>query len=740
MRSPLLEVALLGVIIRESEVSGVLSDPQTPAACYRFASISVDAARQTVHVAGKTVDLEPKVFRLLIFLIENRQRVVSKDELVDSVWNGVAVTDNALTRSMVKLRRALGDDARQSRYIETIPTVGYRFVAELLAGDPAPLAPVNSLEESPIVPPKPRWVPWAIVAAGFVVLTLGVLLFRQYAGNLSSPPSRPLLQPRQLTSGTALDAQPSLSPAGAEVAYVSDRTGQLELFVRQLLTGSEDVQVTHKSGGSVNPAWSSDGKFIAYHDLGRGGIWVVPYLGGMPRQISTFGSMPAWSADGKWIAYRSAASVSMATGDIMPSAESTIWVVPASGGTPRQVTSTGAVPGKHTTPAWSHDGRLIAFASYLPKTATTTLWAVEVQNGVHRRLADESLDCMWPRFLPQGEVLAGCEEQGQFTIRKFKGLKSQGETLVMLGLASPNGMSLAADGKSIAWSTAAIAGQLWSVSIDPGTGLPLGAAERLTQNSELRNTTPTISPDGQQVAYWARHRGVLNNLVLLSLRTGEARVLASDPADFYFAGWLSSGGVLAYPSYIGGKGSMVCLTITGGTTKKLAALPSGAELPRLSPDGREVAYQRESDAVMNVWKMDVATGKETQLTFDREGAGMGVWSQDGTLLSLQLSRGRSTQVGVISTLGGKVEQVTREDGYAWPFSFLPGNDRVSYTAMRQGTWNVYWTSRTTGRTERITDFRSLAALVFYPAWSPRGDRVVFEHGMNQSNIFFARIP
>ena len=723
------------------EVSRVLSDPQTPAACYRFSNIHVDAARQIVRVDGKAVDLEPKVFRLLIFLIENRHRVISKDELVDSVWNGVAVTDNALTRSMVKLRRALGDDARQSRYIETIPTVGYRFVAELLTDGPAPAAPVIPPEESPMSPPTVRRVLWAIAGASLlVVLAVAALLVRQWAGEPSSMRDRVLLQPRQLTTGTGLDAQPSLSPAGAEVVYVSDRTGQLELFVRQLLTGSEDVQVTHKSGGSVNPAWSGDGKFIAYHDLARGGVWVVPYLGGMPRQISTFGSMPAWSADGHWIAFRSAGSVSMATGDIMPSAESTIWVVPASGGTPRQVSSAAKVPGKHTTPSWSPDGRSIAFASYVPKTATTTLWAVEVESGVHRRLADESEDCMWPRFLPQGEVLAGCEEQGQFSIRKFKGSKRSGEMLVMLGLASPNGISLAADGKSIAWSTAAIAGQLWSVSIDPGTGFPRGPAERLTQNSELRNTTPAISPDGLQVAYWARHRGVLNNLALLSLGTGETRVLASDPADFYFATWLSPGNFLAYPSYRGSKGSMVSLSLAGGTTKKLASLPPGAELPRLSPDGREVAYQRESNAVMNVWKMDVATGKETQLTFDREGAGVGAWSQDGTLLSIQLSRGRSTHVGVISAHGGAVEQVTKEEGFAWPFSFLPGSDRISYTAMRGGAWNVYWTSRTTGHTERITNFHSLAALVFYPAWSPRGDRVVFEHGMNQSNIFYARIP
>lgn len=716
-------------------------DTPTPAARYRFSAITVDAGRQVVQLDGRTIDLEPKVFRLLIFLIENRHRVVTKDELVAEVWDGVAVTDSALTRSVVKLRRALGDDAKQPRYIGTIPTVGYRFLAELLPADPPQPAESIPVEEPVPEPQRKTYRKWLLPAAGLIlILALAVWLLRDWAAKSSLSANRVLLQPRQLTTGAGLDAQPSLSPTGAEVVYVSDRSGQLELFVRQLLTGSQDVQITHNSGGTVHPAWSGDGKFIAYHDLTRGGIWVVPYLGGAARQISSFGSMPAFSADGKWIAYRSAGAVNMTTGDIMPSAESTIWIVPAAGGSPRQVTSTNSVPGKHTTPAWSPDGRSIAFASYLPNTFGTSLWAVNLEDGTYRRLADASQDCMWPRFLPRDEVLAACEEQGQFAIRKFHRSAGKGEPLVLLGLASPNGMSLSADGKSIAWSTASSAAQLWSMPVDPASGLPRGPAERLTRNSELRNTTPTISPDGMQLAYWARHRGVLNNLMLLSLQTGDERVLASDPADFYFATWLESGNALSYASHRGANGSLVSLALPAGTTKPIATLPAGAELPRLSPNGRTVAFQRETGGVMNVWKLDIATAAQTQLTFDREGAGVGAWSHDGTLLSIQLRRGRSTQIGVIASHGGAVQQLTREDGYAWPFSFLPGNDRISYTALRGGAWNVYWTSRSTGRTERITSFPSLAALVFYPAWSPRGDRVVFEHGMHQGNIFFARLP
>src|SRR5215471_13685951 len=98
---------------------------------YQFDSVEVRPAACEVLRDGKAVALEPKAFRVLLYLIENRDRAVSKDELIRAVWQGAAVTDNALTRIVAQLRRELGDDARQPRYIQTLPTLGYRFVAGL---------------------------------------------------------------------------------------------------------------------------------------------------------------------------------------------------------------------------------------------------------------------------------------------------------------------------------------------------------------------------------------------------------------------------------------------------------------------------------------------------------------------------------------------------------------------------------------------------------------------------------
>lgn len=259
--------------MRESqtwEVIGLTSAPRE-FTVYRFGGVMVDVGRQLVSVCGKQVALEPKVFRLLVILIENHQRVVEKEELFDSVWHGAAVTDNALTRSMVKLRQALGDDARCARYIETIPKVGYRFVAELTVEAQTDKADASAIvEESPAAQIPSRRRRFLIFALGLMALVVAPV------AGLRLWKDRPLatqvrLQPRQLTSSTGLATQPALSPSGSEVAYCSDRAGQLELFVRQIAPGGREVQVTFDSGGSINPAWSRDGREIAYHSLARGG-------------------------------------------------------------------------------------------------------------------------------------------------------------------------------------------------------------------------------------------------------------------------------------------------------------------------------------------------------------------------------------------------------------------------------------------------------------------------------------
>ena len=98
---------------------------------YRFAGCELDAGRRELRREGRAVPVQPKVLDLVLFLLENRDRAVSKDEIQDVVWAGTIVTETALTRAIMKARKALGDDPERQAVIRTVQRHGYRFVAEL---------------------------------------------------------------------------------------------------------------------------------------------------------------------------------------------------------------------------------------------------------------------------------------------------------------------------------------------------------------------------------------------------------------------------------------------------------------------------------------------------------------------------------------------------------------------------------------------------------------------------------
>ncbi len=103
---------------------------------YRFETFEVDEARFGLFRSGAPILLEPKAFRLLLFLAKNPGRVVRKQELLNTIWLDTAVGENSLTRSIALLRKALDDSSREPRFIETVPTVGYRFLAEVTIAEP----------------------------------------------------------------------------------------------------------------------------------------------------------------------------------------------------------------------------------------------------------------------------------------------------------------------------------------------------------------------------------------------------------------------------------------------------------------------------------------------------------------------------------------------------------------------------------------------------------------------------
>ncbi|HWZ37516.1 MAG TPA: tetratricopeptide repeat protein [Bradyrhizobium sp.] len=119
---------------------------------YLFEDYAFDTDRRELHRGADVVSVAPQVFDLLDYLIRNRERVVSKDDLIDAIWNGRSVSDAALTTRLNVARSVIGDTGEEQRLIKTLPRKGFRFVGQVVETQGPAGAPVadNSIE-----PPRP---------------------------------------------------------------------------------------------------------------------------------------------------------------------------------------------------------------------------------------------------------------------------------------------------------------------------------------------------------------------------------------------------------------------------------------------------------------------------------------------------------------------------------------------------------------------------------------------------------
>ena len=127
---------------------------------YRFDRFELDLAAVELRADGEVVKLERQVFGLLAFLLENRERLVSKDEIIEKVWDGRIVTDAAVASRVKSARQALGDDGKSQQFIKTIHGQGYRFVAQAKAlRNPAAAHRCGARGQRRILSGRPRAAP-----------------------------------------------------------------------------------------------------------------------------------------------------------------------------------------------------------------------------------------------------------------------------------------------------------------------------------------------------------------------------------------------------------------------------------------------------------------------------------------------------------------------------------------------------------------------------------------------------
>jgi len=113
---------------------------------YYFADFELDVADEALRRTGENLNISHRMFQVLLLLLEHQGETVNKEDFFEKVWDGNFVEDNNLTVTVTGLRKILGDDAKQARFIKNIPRKGYRFVADVTSGyEPARNKPNDSL-------------------------------------------------------------------------------------------------------------------------------------------------------------------------------------------------------------------------------------------------------------------------------------------------------------------------------------------------------------------------------------------------------------------------------------------------------------------------------------------------------------------------------------------------------------------------------------------------------------------
>jgi eukaryotic-like serine/threonine-protein kinase len=541
----------------------------------------------------------------------------------------------------------------------------------------------------------------------------------------------------QITTWPGLDIYPALSPDGNSIAYSSDHGGSFEIYVKPLTPGAREIQLTSDGDQNFEPAWSPDGKLIAYYSKNRGGIWRVPASGGVAYQLTEFGSRPAWSPDGALIAFQSYPLTDLDAISVGVTPPSTLWVVSSQSGEPTPITQVGNPPGGHGAPAWSPDGKRIAFVAY--DGAKAGIWSASARGGDLRRMGPDSKWVYDPIYSPDGKNIyyGAVSELGNFVLFKLRLIPTSDEPVEIADTGSVRikHLTISADGRKIAYSAPTMAGNLWSVPISPSSGGATGAPAPLTQEASYRKGLPLFSPDGKRIAYVEFRGGSNEDIWVVDADGKNPTQLSTNPANNWAPSWFPEGDRLAFQSNRQGKDGIWSIAPKSGREKLLVDPGQAIGFPRLSPDGKQIAFNSSKSGTLNIWTVPTEGGPPKQLTFDKESMGFPSWSPDGKFIALNLKRGEDTHVAIIPSSGGTPTQLTHDRGQSWPHSWSPEGDKIAFAGFRDGFWNVWWVSRNGGTQKRITNFSKLNEYVRYPAWSPLGNQIVFEYAETKSNIW-----
>jgi Tol biopolymer transport system component/DNA-binding winged helix-turn-helix (wHTH) protein len=611
---------------------------------FRFSDLEVDESELRVTRGEQALEIEPKAFRVLLYLIKHAGHLVSKSELIEAVWGETAVTDNSLTRAIALLRRVLEDDPRQPQFIETVSTAGYRFICPVETTDSAksstqvaddvPISGATQELQKVLTPAsnatnsrswlRHRRRRWLAAAAALVATGIAVSWWEWW-----SRPAAPYV-----TSIEAIthDRQPKICPltdgarvyftAWPKLAQVSTAGGESSVIATPFEWNWANDIAPDKSSLLVEEAqWYKPSP-----------LWIVPLPGGAPHRLGSLSADYAtWAPDGSQILFVKGAE---------------IWAANPDGSQARKLL---AAAGIAYNPRISSDGERIRFSvSEKPFTGglafgdrhAGTLWEANRDgSGAHQLLpgwqehpgqvaGSWNLDGGQYVFSArsrkgQYDLWLTTERSGWFPHRRAAPVQlTRGPLAFSYPVFSPDGRTIFAVGEDRHCEL---------MRLDPATH------QAATYLSGISATEEAFSADGQWVTYitWP-------DFVLWRSRTdGSGRLqLTPRSGSAGFPRWSPDGKRIAFQWSDAGKPTkLAVISREGGAPEEM--IPESEDNheqtdPTWSPDGEQIIFARdstESSTVrMELLRVDLRSRKVVPVP-GSEGLYSPRWSPDGRYLA-----------------------------------------------------------------------------------------------------------
>jgi len=531
---------------------------------FRFGLFELSEREGELRKNGVRIKLQEHPLSVLIELVSNAGRLVTREELQQKLWPADTFVDFdvGVNTAIRKLRHALGDEADNPRFIETQSRRGYRFVAPVTE---CGAAPESITKDTLLVPPKAvegsqsgtdhedrnakrHWY-WGLAtscALALVIYGAGVTWRLTNA-------TQPLAIEQRITANPpeAPITAAAVSTDGKFVAY-SDSTG---VYIRHIDTGETRPLQLPKGFEAVPTSWFPDGTHLLLSageaSQGNPNLWKVSILGGGPQKLMDNASGGAVSPDGSKIAF--------SRGDAVGLPE--IWVVDSDGSRLHRIaeanipeasvavgygTTNQPIAGLYLSGvAWSPDGRRVAYvrrfeaANSNPLTVKHSLETVDVNGGMPKVLKISAQLLPVVRWAVDGRVLYAYrddpaserEDSGVWSVRvNQKSGEPEGKALqVTKGVGRIGGLSVTADGRRlILWRGNAFP-QVFLTEIDAETGR-FKTPRRLSLDNSANNAY-AWTPDSRAVLFSSNRSGT-NNLYRQAIDQGVPEELVEGRGMF----------------------------------------------------------------------------------------------------------------------------------------------------------------------------------------------------------------